>query len=106
MGMVTRGVLAGLVARVLSPYTGVETPGEVERCTGGHESEPVLIGTRIHRTAGAGGNGSAEALAAIMMNNGTTGGTGIDGLLGSALGLNRAKLTEIRAMGLENWRSA
>ena len=41
-------------------------------------------------------------LAAILLNNESTGGTGIDGLLGSDLGINRAQLVAVRAMGIEN----
>ena len=41
-----------------------------------------------------------------MMNNGTIGGTGIGGLIGSNLGLNRVKLAPIRVMGIANQGSA
>ena len=46
--------------------------------------------------AGSGGNGAAEALAAILLNNRTTGGMGLDSLLVSDLGLNRAKLAAVK----------
>ena len=45
-------------------------------------------------------------LVAILLNNGATGGTGVDGLLGSALGINMAQLAAVREMRIENHRSA
>ena len=39
------------------------------------------------------------------MNSRTTGGTGIDSLLRSYLGLKSAQLAAVRAMGIENQRS-
>ena len=93
------GLLAGLLARVLSPYTVVDKPGETERRTGGHESKTRMSGLLISVTEVVGGNGAAAALAEILIGNRTTGGMGIECLLCSDIGLNRAQLAAVRAMG-------
>ena len=90
------------MARVFSPYTILDTPVEVERCNRGNESGPRMVGMVSHGMEGAGGNVVVAALAAIPMNNGTTGGTGLDCLLGLALGLNKAQLLVVRETGIEN----
>ena len=41
-------------------------------------------------------------LAEILTNNGNTGGTGLDGLLGLSLGRNSTQLAAVREMGTEN----
>ena len=46
----------------------------------------------------------ATELAEILMKNGTTGGTEIDGLLRSALWLNMEQLAYVREMGIKNHR--
>ena len=51
---------------------------------------------------GSGGNGAAGALSVIMFHNGNTGGTGMDSLFCSDIGLNPAQLLDIRVMGMEN----
>ena len=76
-----RGLVTRAVARALSHYKGVETPGEVEICTGGHEDEPILAGLGDCGTARSGEKGAETVLASILLKNVTTGGTGIDGLL-------------------------
>ena len=42
------------------------------------------------------------ALAEILWNNGTTGGTDMDGLLGSSLGIKRDQFTSARVTKIEN----
>ena len=74
------------VARVFSPYTGVDTVI--------HRRE---TGLRL----GSGGNGEAAALVEILLNNGNKGGTGMDRLIGLDLGLKLAKLASVRGMGNE-----
>ena len=46
----------------------------------------------------------ATELAKLLMKNGTTGGTEIDGLLRSALWLNMEQLAYVREMGIKNHR--
>ena len=60
----------------------------------------------VHGRAGTGRNGSAAALAEILMNNGTTGGMGLGDILGLTRSLNRLKLVAVRAMGISNQGSA
>ena len=67
---------------MLSPYTGVDMTGEVERRMWGNEAKPRLARLGIRGIEGEGGNGVAAALATILLNNGTIGGTGLDSLLG------------------------
>ena len=94
--MVTRGVAEDLLAKVLIPYTVLETQGEVERLTGVQETEIGLAGIGFCGTEGVLLNVAAAALAEILLNNITTGGMGLDGLLGLALGINRAQLAAVR----------
>ena len=61
-----------------------------------HESEPTLAGLGVRRTAGSEVNGAAAALEEILPKNGTTGETELDGLLRSALGINRAQFAAAR----------
>ena len=82
---------------MLIPYTRVETPGEVKINTVSHEAEPGLTGREIRGTAREGGIVAVAALAAILLNSSTTDGTGIDDLIDSFLGLNRAQLASVRA---------
>ena len=44
----------------------------------------------------------AAALGEILLNNGNKGGAGLDGLLGSALGINLKQLVVVRVMVTEN----
>ena len=72
------------MARVLIPYNGVYIPGTNESAPQGVEGEGT--GVVIH-----GGQEKKEtwgelALEEILTNNGNTGGTGLDGLLGLSLG--------------------
>ena len=83
---------------MLNPYTGVDTPVTTERHIGVKEALPGLV---IRGRVGAGVNGEAAALASILLNNGNTVGTGLDKLLGSALGLNRVKLAAVGSMGIK-----
>ena len=71
------GLLAGPLDMMLSPYIGVEKPGDVERHTGGREAKLGLTGMGTRGTSGLGKNGAAAELAAILLNNRTTGDTGI-----------------------------
>ena len=48
---------------------------------------------------GAGGNTTTVALELILMNNGDTGGTGLNGILRVLLDLNLTQLVEVRVIG-------
>ena len=48
---------------MLIPYTRLETLGDVERCTGGHEAKPGLEEMVVLGMSGVGGNIAVVALA-------------------------------------------
>ena len=100
------GVSTCPVDMVLSPYTGVKTPGEADRHMGGARGQTRNVSIEVHRRAVSGGNGATTALEVILLNKGTTGGTGLDGLLSSDIRLNRDQLASVRTIGTENHGSA
>ena len=99
-GMGAHEEVTGLVARVLRTYNRVDTPGTNERASAGSKGSGA--GVYIRGRSGAGVNGEAAALEEILLNDGNIGGTGKDGLLGSALGLKPEKLAAVRVMGTNN----
>ena len=95
------------MSRVLIPYTGLVTPVTNEMATIGVGGSELVADIRVRALAG--GNGLAAVLAAIILNNGNTGGTGLDGLLGTDLFLNQTQLADVWAMGTKiskSWREA
>ena len=88
------------MARVLRPYTVVEFPEEIDRRTWVKEVEPGLEVLGLSGRSGEGGNGVTAELEAILLNNGTTGGTVLASILGSSLGLNMAQHAAVREIGI------
>ena len=93
------------MAGVLIPYTGVDKPGTDERVPKVFEGAGPGVGIHGRKTvSGAveGGNIVTSALEEILINNGNTGGLGLEGLLVSALGLNPAQIAAVKEMGTKN----